>query len=460
MITEQQLIGTKERRCRAIFVNRFYWPDESATSQILTDLAEHLAANGAEVIVIASRLSYTSPRLRLAPTGEHRGVQIQRVWTTAFHRQSIAGRMMDFLTFYVLLTWRLLRVARPGDIIIAKTDPPIIQAFAWFASSVKGASLINWCQDLFPEFLHTLNMQKASSPFGRLITTVRNLALKGSMMNVTVALGMKRTLVAQGVDEKNLCVIRNWCDRQIVPVPHQANTLRQQWDLQGRFVIGYSGNLGRAHAAEKVFALIEAMADVNNIGFVFIGSGHGMSWLQQECQKSGHRHVLFKPYQPRASLKHSLSLPDLHLISLGRRLDECLTPSKFFGILAAGRPIAFLGDPNCDLANEIRELSLGISLDIDDEAAWRSQLIRLRDDKPGLAAMAANARKAHETRFEARHALDAWLKLIEPNLLSALSIDVPPRPAAAAKNTESSTAKRLVSETPRLGAGVGRQTVD
>ena len=36
---------------RVIAVNRFYWPDHSATSQILTDLVTHLAGKGQPVTV-------------------------------------------------------------------------------------------------------------------------------------------------------------------------------------------------------------------------------------------------------------------------------------------------------------------------------------------------------------------------------------------------------------------------
>ena len=42
---------------RLFALNRFYWPDESATAQLLTDLCEHLARQGRAVTVITSRMA-------------------------------------------------------------------------------------------------------------------------------------------------------------------------------------------------------------------------------------------------------------------------------------------------------------------------------------------------------------------------------------------------------------------
>lgn len=401
-------------KSKIVFINRFYWPDNSATSQILTDLAEHLSSGGIDVCVVTSRLSYVSADLLFPSDDRRKGVRIYRIWTTAFQRRSFLGRMLDFLTFYIMSTWTLLKIVRSGDTVIAKTDPPLIQVFAWLVTKMQGARLVNWCQDLFPEILFALNMQQAQGLLGTTLHKVRNYALKNAAMNVTISQEMKKTLVLQGIDDSRVCVIRNWCDRLIVPVSDEVNTLKHQWSLQDQFVIGYSGNLGRAHIADKVYGLLDALADENGLKFVFIGSGHGMNWLREQSQRSGHRHVVFKPLQPNAHLSLSLSLPDVHLISLGRRCNEFLAPSKFYGVLAAGRPIVFLGDPKCDLAREIVEMELGVTLNIDSEPSWRAIVLELMRDKSKLAAMTANARSAYEAHFEATHSLSAWRQVLQP----------------------------------------------
>src|SRR5688572_28796716 len=110
---------------RLIFINRYFHPDHSATSQMLSDLAFALADRGHEVAVITGRQRYDAPTDTLPPRETASGVAIHRVWTTRFGRANLIGRTIDYATFYLTAGWRLWRLARPGDVVVAKTDPPM-----------------------------------------------------------------------------------------------------------------------------------------------------------------------------------------------------------------------------------------------------------------------------------------------------------------------------------------------
>src|ERR1700681_4539151 len=90
---------------RIIFLNRFFSPDHSATSQILSDLAFHLAGQGQEVHVIASQQLYDNPEANLPTTQKIRGVHVHRVASTRFGRAALLGRAIDYVSFYVSM-WR------------------------------------------------------------------------------------------------------------------------------------------------------------------------------------------------------------------------------------------------------------------------------------------------------------------------------------------------------------------
>ena len=396
-----------------VLVNRFYWPDQSATSQLLTDLAEHIASNGTKVVIVTSRLRYDSSKERFPPIDRRKGVEIRRVWTTGFDRASLAGRALDFLTFYLFASFALIRIVQRGDIVVAKTDPPLIQVFAWFATWIKRGRLVNWCQDLFPEVVYALAEQRNGGAVGAALHRLRNFALHRSEMNVTISSEMGKTLINQGLDKRRIQVIRNWCDPKIAPVSKGANELRSHWQLENNFVLGYSGNLGRAHIPDKIHQLINELQGIPSLRFLFVGSGHGMKWLRQQCHQEAKDNVIFKPYQPRETLSLSLSVPDVHLISLRSGCQNFLAPSKFYGILAAGRPIAFLGDRDCELAEEIEQSRCGTVLDVNQVQSWRDQILSLVENRVELATMGTNARNAYEAQFTAQTSLDAWSRMIE-----------------------------------------------
>ena len=140
---------------RVVFVNRYYWPDHSATAQMLTDLATGLAARGWAVTVIASRLRYDGGA-PLPPREQRDGVAIHRVATTRFGRGALLGRAIDYASFYLtasLAAWRLLG---RGDIVVAKTDPPLLQIPLGLVARLRGARQVNWMQDVYPELAAAL----------------------------------------------------------------------------------------------------------------------------------------------------------------------------------------------------------------------------------------------------------------------------------------------------------------
>ena len=77
---------------RIIFLNRFFHPDHSATSQILSDLAFHLAGCGHDVCVVTSRQRYDDARAERPDAETIRGVEVHRLATTGFGRSALLGR--------------------------------------------------------------------------------------------------------------------------------------------------------------------------------------------------------------------------------------------------------------------------------------------------------------------------------------------------------------------------------
>ena len=57
MITKVLAEGSESMRL--LFINRYFYPDISATAQLLTELTEDLAAQGETITVITSKAAYT-----------------------------------------------------------------------------------------------------------------------------------------------------------------------------------------------------------------------------------------------------------------------------------------------------------------------------------------------------------------------------------------------------------------
>src|SRR5258708_21640000 len=149
---------------RIIFLNRFFFPDHSATSQIVSSLAFRLAASGRHTHAIPSHQLYDDPQARLPAREPLSGVEVHRVATTQYGRSALFGRGIDYLSFYTSL-WRcVLALADRGDVIVAKTDPPLLSILAMRASRRRGAHLVNWLQDLYPGLAVQLGIPLLGGP--------------------------------------------------------------------------------------------------------------------------------------------------------------------------------------------------------------------------------------------------------------------------------------------------------
>ena len=397
---------------RVIFVNRFFHPDHSATSQIASDLAFELSGQGMDVVAITSRQRYDDAAAALPRAEEARGVRILRVRTPTFGRTGLAGRALDYLGFYFGSMWRVLREAQRGDVVVAMTDPPLLGVALWPAAALRGARLVHWLQDLFPEVAERLGV-RVIQPVAGILRTLRNAALRRGRATVVIGDAMGRLVEREcGLAPT---VIPNWAleeEAQSVSTARLDHPLRREWGLGGAFIVGYSGNMGRAH---QLSALIDAAAllkDEPGIAFLLVGDGAQRAALERAVQEGGLANVQFRPYQPRSALRSSLTLPDIHVVSLDERLEGLIVPSKFVGVIALGKPVLWLGAKNGEVGSLLLQSGAGMVVPAGDAAALAA-VIRAVAREPGrLQSMAGNARSLWQARFRRADALARWQQLL------------------------------------------------
>ncbi|MBV8336506.1 MAG: glycosyltransferase family 4 protein [Alphaproteobacteria bacterium] len=410
---------------RVIFLNRYFFPDHSATSQILTDLAFHLAGDGIQVHVVTSRQRYDDPEALLPEAESIGGVAISRISTTRFGRSSLIGRGFDYLSFYRSACLAALAGAEPGDVLVAKTDPPLLCIAAAQAARRRGLHLVNWLQDLYPEVAAKLGMPLVQGPLGRALMQLRDASLRAAAANVVVGEHMAEVLRNRGVSPDTIHVIPNWCDdEEIRPVAPFDNPLRREWGLEDRFVVGYSGNLGRAHEFETTLAAAERLRNDKFVCFLFIGGGKKFDGLAHAVRERGLNHLFrFLPYQERNVLKLSLGVPDIHLILLRPELEGLIVPSKFYGVAAAGRPIIAITARDGEVACLVRRHSCGVVVEPGAGELLADTLRGLRANPGRLVEMGRLARSMLEADFTRRHAFARWHSLVEEIAQAPLRID-------------------------------------
>jgi glycosyltransferase involved in cell wall biosynthesis len=403
----------RRRPGKFVFVNRYFDPDQSATSQMLTDLARGLAARGYVVHVVCSRQLYTDPYAALPQRQEQSGIVVHRVNTTRFGRAGLMGRALDYASFYCFAGATLLTLVASGDVLVAKTDPPLISILAAIVARAKRAALVNWQQDVFPEIATHLGVNPLPRWLDSLLRKLRDWSLLRARMNVMISNRMLEYFERRGIPRSQLCVIENWADAEaITPKPAGASALRARLGLADRFIVCYSGNLGRAHEFDTFLAAAHELRSESSVVFLMIGGGAKMEPLRRAVADRALGNFCFLPYQPRENLEDTLAAADLHLVSLLPALEGLIMPSKLYGILAAGRPLIFVGDSEGDIARIVAEVQCGITVGVNACADLVASIGRLQSEPDACLAMGARARALFLDRYSVNSALERWIAVL------------------------------------------------
>lgn len=399
---------------RIVLANRYYYPDQSATSRMVTSLASELVRQGIETVVLTSR-SFHDKRSDMLPLRALiDGVDVHRIKTSRFGREKLLGRAADYATFHLAAAGWFAAHARKDDICVVCTDPPLLAVSVALPIRLRRARLVNWVMDLFPETAIELGLMKRGSISGRLALALRNWSMRQSTLTICPIERMSRYLSEGIIRSENLTVAHHWADKdEISPVRPKENRLRKIWGLNDKFVVGYSGNFGRAHEFVTVLDAAERLKHLAGIRFLMIGEGQQRGFVESEIKRRGLENVIMKPFQPVEQLSESLGSADVHLVSLKPSLEHCIVPSKFYGVLAAARPTLFIGDIEGEIGKIVNDFNCGIAMRPGDVEALVDAIIHLSQSTLTCTTMGNNARYLMETAYSREYGTAVWQSKID-----------------------------------------------
>ena len=399
------------------FFNRSYWPDQAATGQLLTELAEDLVSRyGTRVTVVAGRSLNASrveaaSRLNIVARDEHGGVDIRRANGTRLDPRRFVARASNYVSYFGAATAASFGVERP-DVVVSLTDPPIVGLAALWTARRTGARFVFLCEDIFPE-VATLLEDFHNTAVNSTLDRINRYLLRNA--DAIIALGdrMRRRLVEEkGADPRRVHVIHNWADCEaIVPGP-KDNAFSREHGLVDRFVLMHSGNVGLSQNLDVLVEAADRLRSKERLTIAIVGDGSKKRALEAMTVARGLTNVRFLPYQPKALLHDSFAAADAFLVSLKAGIEGFIVPSKVYGILAAGRPYIAATGPSSEPAQIARDSGCGLVAAPGDPAALAAAIATMYDDPAMTRDMGTRARLAAR-QFDRRLAVQAYHELFE-----------------------------------------------
>jgi glycosyltransferase involved in cell wall biosynthesis len=398
---------------KILFINQCYWPDHAATAQVLTDLAEELAARGHTVTVLCSRNPYAGGEAAFAKQQRHHGVLIHRVATLGYGKKSgIRGRLLDYLSFHVAALLKGMRLSCP-EVVVTLTSPQLVGVLGWLLASCKRTRHVHWCMDLFPDTAVLFGIVKENGFVHRACAFLTRRYLRSCRAVLALSSCMAERIRRYGVREDRLHIVPVWADgAKLKPVPRHANQFLREHKLEDRFIVMFSGNLELGGDLDTLVEALQELRDDKEVLFVLISEGPRFERFRQMSAQAALTNVLLLPYQDRDLLAHSLSAGDVHVVTNKNGLRGLRVPCKTYGILAVGRPILYIGEPHSETADLIRDHQLGFVIQERDVKGVVHAVRALRDDAVRRGEISTRARAVFEANYEARANIDLFEKTL------------------------------------------------
>jgi glycosyltransferase involved in cell wall biosynthesis len=393
-----------------VFTEQYYYPEGWAGAQLPRDITIHLARSGFDVEVICGSDPYApvdgspieDPRLQGV-----RIVRVPRVLRGDIHSLKLLRQAWFYLCVLPLLAFR-----RSPALFVTQTNPPLLVPIVALAAWLKQRPFVIIAQDIYPEVMFAHGMVKRQGIAASILGSLFRWAYRRAERVVSLGPTMTQRLIEKGVRSERVTEVSNWATGDESIVRGAENMLRPSWDLTGKFVVLYSGNIGIAHDVETpILGLKTAIARAPNIRLVVVGKGSRLE--EAKALVRAHHldeHVIFRSLVPTELLPHSLGLADLALVTLKRGFEGLVVPSKLLGYMARGLPTMYVGPPSD--AQSILEASRGgVCVANDDVDRFATALVEFASAPQSLTLMGSSAARYYDAHLSRDVALAKYLDL-------------------------------------------------
>ncbi|MBE8992263.1 glycosyltransferase family 4 protein [Nostoc sp. LEGE 12450] len=390
-----------------------YHPEPIGIAPLMTELAEGLVNRGHEVRVITGmpnypqREIYDGYRGQWYVTEQKNGVTIQRSYIRIKSKPNLLDRLLLELSFIFTSLPQAFRGERPDVMIL--TVPPLLgilpaTIFGW----LYNCPIVLNVQDILPEAAVRIGLLKNKWMI-RTLAALEKFAYRTAHTISVIADGFRENLVNKGVPVNKIVCIPNWVNVNFIhPLPKQNNSWISSHQLDGKFIVLYSGNIALTQGLETVIEAAVCLRHIREIVFVIVGESTALQRLQEYCLLHGADNVLLLPLQPREKLPEMLAAADVGLIVQKHNVISFNMPSKIPLLLASGRPIVGSVPATGTAARAIKLSGGGIIVEPESPDAMAAAVHDLYTN-PTLCTKLGNAgRQFAEENYSLEQALDRY----------------------------------------------------
>ncbi len=395
-----------------LFLTENFPPETNAAATRVYERAVYWARWGHRVTVLTCAPNFPHGRLfdgwrnKWLQTSEMDGISVVRVKTYIAPNRGRARRILDFVSFGVMAF--AVGLVRPRPDVVAATSPQFFSAVAgWALGAARRRPFVFELGDLWPASIAAVGAMRPS----RALRAVEKLELflyRRAACVAALTQSFKDNLTRRGIPEDKIAVVRNGVDLDRYGPRDRDPTYERRWALDGKFVVGYLGTHGMAHALGNVLDTADLLRDRDDIRFLLVGAGAERDGLIAAARARGLDNVVFGDPQPKPAMPAVWSVCDVALVHLKKSpVFAEVIPSKIFEAMGMGLPV-LLAAPEGEAGRIVETDGAGLRVPAEDPRALADACRALADDparRRVLAGASHAARLSHSRERQARRML-------------------------------------------------------
>lgn len=383
---------------RILFLSDNFPPEGNAPATRLYEHAIRWVRDGHQVTVITCAPNFPEGQLFAGYENRWRhvemieGIRVVRVKTYITANEGFLKRTLDYLSFMVM-GFLMGLVERRPDVVVATSPQFFCAVGGWALSVARWRPFVFELRDLWPASIVAVGVMRKSLTI-RLLERLELFLYRRARAIISVTQSFREDLVARGIDRGKIHVVINGVDLERYEPRPRDPVLAREFSLEGKFVAGYMGTHGMAHALDKVLAAAERLLDRPGIAFFFAGSGAARARVEQIVAERGLHNVRLIPRQPKERMPALWSLCDVALVPLrDSPVFAKVIPSKIFESMGMGVPI-LMSLPEGEATAIIHATDAGVCVPPENPQALAEALQKLAEAPAELARLRDNARRA------------------------------------------------------------------
>lgn len=336
-----------------------YWPEVTGIGAFTTYRAEYLAAVGHDVEVCTTFPYYPEWKVplgyggKLAASEERNGVRILRSYAYIPNPATSLKRVLHEATFIASSMIRAVAQKRP-DLLLVVSPPLGLAVNAILLSRLWRIPYVFDVEDLQPDSAAELNMLPCWAL--RLLYKVESAAYRHATLVTTLTNGMRKRIIDKGIAAEKVELLEPRVDDSLFDIgPREGSAFRQRYGLENKFLATHSGNMGVKQGLDVIVDAAALNRSDDSMQFLFVGDGAVCGIIQRRVAELELHNVRFLPVLDAEDFRGLLAASDVCLLTQQKAVSEIAFPSKIVTYLAAGRPVIASVNPDCEIAETIRE---------------------------------------------------------------------------------------------------------